>query len=84
MNPYITNKGEKVVVAIDSDHLKMTFFFYHERSAEVDARLLGEHLSNAFHKRIEEIRKVEYQQGWKDAKAKRKKREWFLSTLYKP
>lgn len=41
------------------------------------ANLLGDHLRSKLNNKLRAIREEAYEQGWKDAKAKRKKKDWF-------
>lgn len=53
------------------------FHFKWGASSEVCSSLLTKHAETALSDRLKEIRKEAYNQGWKDAKAKTKKKEWF-------
>ena len=44
---------------------------------EIIADILFQHLRNKLWKTIEKTRKHEYEEGWKDAKAKRRKEQYF-------
>lgn len=44
---------------------------------QYQAQLLRNALELNLSRKLEEIRKEAYEQGWKDAKAKRKKQTWF-------
>jgi len=48
-----------------------------ELNAKFREHNLNEHLEETIHR----IRKEEYNRGWKDAKSKKRKEDWFSSTF---
>lgn len=56
-------------------HFALTINQDYEYQAQLLLNQLDKHLRN----NLEAIRKEAYEQGWKDAKAKRKKKTWFSS-----
>lgn len=56
-------------------------WLYWECDKEMFAELMENKLRKKLEDRIEAIRKEEYERGWKDAKAKRRKAIWFASVL---
>lgn len=51
-------------------------------SDEAYAKLLTHNMRENMHASIADIRRAAYESGWKDAKAKNKKKEWF-SRMWK-
>ena len=53
-------------------------FFMRECASEIECKLLYEKLQGQLGRTMEEIRKVSYQRGWRQAKAKKGgKHKWF-------
>jgi hypothetical protein len=50
-------------------------------STDEYAALLADRMRDELNDRVRAIRKKEYEQGWKDAKAHRVKKSWFSSSL---
>lgn len=51
------------------------------RSEALDARLLAERLREDFGAQVKKARKEAYEQGFKDAKSKRRKQDWFSEVI---
>lgn len=84
----ITRKGTVVLVNITTDlcisddrspGAKFTFIL--EAQSAACAELLSDHLRQRLAKIIKEVRKAEYEAGWKAAKSKSKKRNWGRNDL---
>ena len=81
---YFTQKENVVWIKVTHPSFPdKPFWFSHDTGNEIFASLLYDKLSNTYHDQLEDIRKLEYESGWKDAKAKSKKRNWFYRTLIK-
>lgn len=76
----IYRKKTYVFVEVDTN-LDWVVPFKWVQSSELDAVLLERHLRDELYSRVEAIREEAYNQGWKDAKAKRKKQTWFWGIL---
>lgn len=55
--------------------------FVHGVGHQLAAEMLRDALNQQRWETIEGIRKAEYDAGWKDAKSKKRKRDWFNVTL---
>lgn len=55
--------------------------FSHHVGHHLAADVLRDALTSQRWAAIEDVRKAEYDAGWKDAKAKRTKRTWFTGSL---
>lgn len=55
--------------------------FYRAGTSRIEATLLGRHLQEGLDAQMELVRRVSYLRGWRDAKSKRKKHEWFASCV---
>jgi hypothetical protein len=78
----LTRNNKKVFINIESglsSEPRLPFSF--ECSSEMAAELLYRHLDDRVIKRIEEIRKMEYESGYKAARKKERKSDWFWITL---
>lgn len=60
------------------------FYFTHNKANESERKLLYHNLLSSFYDHLEAIRRGAYEQGWADAKAKRKKRTWFSRQWKEP
>lgn len=54
-----------------------TFDFSFHAETEWSARLLANAVLEAFNHAMKRVRREAYEQGWRDAKAKRRKEDWF-------
>lgn len=78
----IISDDTKVIVLLENGPLDSTYHFLFDCGDKYYASLLRQHLYNRLSTRIEEIRKEEYERGYKDGRSKRAKKSWF-STLLK-
>ena len=77
-----TRKTSQVILNVPGP-LGLWFPLTFEAGTEWAAELLLDFINHGIEKRIENVRRLEYEAGWKDAKAKKRpKRTWFLSTLH--
>lgn len=80
----ITRKGTSVKIDFTS-RIPLcdvrVFGFNWECNTEVYAGLLTNHLSNGLWSELVRVRKEAYEKGWKDAKAKVRKENWFSGAL---
>lgn len=62
---------------------KMELDFFRASASEVETRLLEQEVRKKLHGLFEEIRKVSYLKGWKDAKSKKaRKSHVFPNRMY--
>lgn len=76
--------GKKAVVRIDlsvPEYEERSFPFAFNCDGEVYAGLLTRAMRTAFSDAVKAARKEGYDQGWKDAKAKRASCSWFKGSL---
>lgn len=75
--------GTRVKVEVDSKLAipKSIYLFYWEASGEGHAELLVNQLQTKFSDALREARREAYNAGFKDAKAKRKREDWFWGGL---
>lgn len=80
------NKDSKdIEINIFSSLINGKFFSLKFSQHEVyQAKLLCEHLDKEMNLKLENIRKQSYEQGWKDAKSKKKKQGYFNLGWYDP
>jgi len=73
----VSTSGSKVSVIIetgvDGFNLPLTW----ETNQQLYAILLRDSIEKHMNERLEKIRRAAYNSGWKDAKAKTKKQNWF-------
>ena len=74
----VTHKTKTVSLTVRGDHPidGWSFYFENTRTTEPGAALLAENLRNHLAGHIRQIKTAAYERGWKDAKAKRRKRGW--------
>lgn len=77
----LERSGSDVRVTAKSWTAGTTFFLVYNAGCEWAARLLLSDLDQALCNRMEKIRREAYAQGWKDAKARRRKETWFSGEL---
>lgn len=79
----ITNEGSTVEVKVKGQFpiQRWTYTFSSERGHESNALLLAHNLRQHLYETVRQIRREEYNSGWKDAKRKTKKRDYFMATL---
>ena len=79
----INKHGTTVKVSIETGLIASSsdVLLYWECGNDVFAELLTNQLRKKLADRIQAIRQEEYEQGWKDAKAKKRKRTWFASVM---
>jgi len=71
----------KVAIKFESGPLNYIFSFTYQCNDDVHAQLLRDDLDGRLRRRIELIRKEEYNKGYKDGRAKRGKVSLFHSWL---
>lgn len=62
-------------------HKEWLYHFTWKTHDEAYAQMLAYHVNKSLKEKMQEIRQQSYEQGWKDAKAKRKKETWFSGWL---
>ena len=75
----ITYKDDAAFVGLEL--FGETVWFHNSRSTNLDARLLAEKLDGDFRKKVESARREAYNSGYKDAKSKKKKQDWFRGLI---
>jgi hypothetical protein len=78
-------EGKKLKVSISYKYPVSNWqtTFSIDESSELHSKLMAENLNNHLRETIEEIRRQEYEEGWKDAKSKKKKKIWFSQLMNK-
>jgi hypothetical protein len=80
----ISCKDKQVTLSLDT-YLpalgQCTYTFFWECGQEDYADLLSQNFQTSLNNRIKDIRRSEYEKGWKDAKSKRRKEDWFAGSL---
>ena len=56
--------------------------FWRDCASDIEAELLQKVISEKFHDRVLSVRRTEYENGWKDARAKRPKLPPVTCTLW--
>ena len=79
----ILRDGNKVRVTFKNGPLGYEFYFYYDCQGDVYASLLSEHFKDRLQSIVKQIREEEYNQGYKDGRAKRGKKAWFSWALKK-
>jgi hypothetical protein len=79
----ISIEGKVIKVFIDSgiSVKENQYVFKHECRCEADALIIRHHLAGMVENEIECARRKAYNQGWDDAKKKRKKEKFFSCRL---
>lgn len=77
--------GSEVVVEVESDSTVNSRFFRFKIAFgnELYADLLTRNFQHKFETLIEDVRREEYERGWKHAKAKKARTSWFPCVLRK-
>ena len=57
------------------------FHFTWSTGSEVCSSLLTKHAEEALKTALRKVRETAYNQGWKDAKSKKRKEDWFISWI---
>lgn len=73
-------EGSVVICKVEMDMPYWDTRIYHfrwETGSDVCSSLLTQHARTTLSDKLRAIRKEAYNRGWKDAKAKTKKEEWF-------
>lgn len=75
--------GKTVKIRVDSGLpvALPAYPFSFDESDENNAELLKRHMVATFAQTMQEARKLSYEAGWKDAKAKRSRSDWFSGWL---
>ena len=75
--------SNEVVLEVDSKlPIKNSIYLFRWHAPDENwAQLLKDRLLEVFHNVIENIRRTEYERGWKDAKAHNKKETWFKGWI---
>lgn len=71
----------KVIIEYKTWGYKANLWLYWNADSEVAADAVVSQIIEQYQTSIEAELKAAYEQGWKDAKAKRKKQTWFKSTI---
>jgi hypothetical protein len=77
----ITSDNTKMKVSIEGGPLNYKYNLFFECNDNCHAYLLTKHFEKKLRDQIETIRKQEYDNGYKDGRAKRGKKTWFSSLL---
>ena len=74
-----SQKESEVIISFSASYPISNNFFQAKLKCEHEwiAKLLANNLQKSLESALEKIRREEYLKGWKDAKAKRKKEDWF-------
>lgn len=74
---------KRLWISVDAGHpLKEKIWFPRDCASEIEAALLEKQIDGKLNATAEEIRKVSYSTGWRDAKSKKRtKRTWFVMCL---
>ena len=72
------NKGVYIKVILDGFE---PLLFYRASPTPLEVQLLQEKLVDALGSQCEHIRSVSYKRGWRDAKHKKPKQDWFATCL---
>ena len=81
---FISSDGKKgLFVRVRPDGLEkgLCLDFYRDGASAIETTLLQRHLYKVLQDQMEAVRKVSYLRGWRDAKSKRKKKDWFASCV---
>lgn len=76
-----SRKGLFVRVRPDGLEKDLCLDFYRYGASTIETTLLRQYLCTALQDQMEQIRTVSYLRGWRDAKSKRKKKDWFASSV---
>jgi hypothetical protein len=79
----ITISRNEEIVSLDFDTQNgWSIPFEYKRSCKMDAELLMRRMQDVFRRKIEDIRRLSYEEGWKDkASKKTAKKKYFSSTI---
>ncbi len=79
----ISTEKEVVILELTHGHpvANYTSTFRYVRGNEFDAKLMADNLQKKLKSELEQVRKEAYEQGWSDAKGKRKKEDWFSGSF---
>jgi hypothetical protein len=77
----LVRDGSTVTIKATAWAANTTFSLVYQAGAEWAARLLARELGRCASERMRQARQEAYTQGWKDAKAKRRKETWFSGEL---
>lgn len=79
----ITRKGTQITISVHCPKNNYTYYFNYEcgEGREDYAILLSQAMKDGFWDVLKEIRRESYAEGWKDAKKKSKKRDYFWGGL---
>lgn len=76
----IVRDETKVKVAIHLASVNFTINLSQDRGNNLDAELLKREMQSELNKRIEEIRRVSYELGWKDKASKKEKKKTYFAA----
>lgn len=79
----IVRNGSRVQVEINTELpiQANVVAFYVDRGNEFDAALLDKHLNDLMAAKMRDIRREEYERGWKDRGSKKTKANWWNGGL---
>lgn len=75
-------RDDKLVrVTIEGGPLNSTYHFSFDCGDKHYAELLADRFNEQLWNRVENVRKLEYNQGYKDGRSKKEKKKYFYSSL---
>ncbi len=83
----IKRDGNSAIIHMDTDlphnrpYVNTLWVFKSEEGSPWHAELVVRYLKNRLKECVKQIRRDAYEQGWKDARAKRVKETWFSGEL---
>jgi hypothetical protein len=77
----VSRTKEKVVIKVNLEIPDYTIPFEFSRSHELDAELLERFIREKLWGRIEDIKRVFYEKGYKDGRSKKDKKDYFSCRL---
>ena len=78
--------GKGLYIELKPDDLgeNVTLDFYRDSASTIEATLLRRYVQKALADQMQQVRQVSYLRGWRDAKSKRTKRDWFPCCVNVP
>ncbi len=76
-------EGAHVLVCVGRGAGRASLYFVHECDLEGTAQLLRDDLDKRLDDTVREMRRAEYESGWKDARLGRRKRDYFSMLISK-
>ena len=78
-----SSDGQGLYVRVRPDGIEkdLNLDFHRASASVIETRLLQRYLYTALSNQMEQVRQVSYLRGWRDAKSKRKKKDYFASSV---